>query len=262
MRIAVYGATGRMGRLVLAEVLQDPDLVLHAALTRPGSPHLGANAGELAGVGHTGERIQADLTALVGADVIIDFSQPDGLRALLDTATAPIVSGTTGLSAEDEQAVQRFAKRAPILLAANFSTGVAVLRHLVRQAAALLPDWDAEIVESHHKHKVDAPSGTARALVASVEDGRGQQVVHVHGRAGPVGPRTPGTIGVHALRLGDVIGEHSLSLGGSGEILRLAHSATERRVFAVGAVRAARWIHQRPAGRYDFAQVVGLTSDA
>ncbi|MCO4745714.1 MAG: 4-hydroxy-tetrahydrodipicolinate reductase [Proteobacteria bacterium] len=259
MRVGVHGATGRMGRLVLAEVLAARDLALHAAVTHPASSLVGVDAGELAGAGATGTTLSADPAVLRGADVIVDFSHPTALPALLTAVDGTaLISGTTGLDRAGEALIADYATRAPVLRADNFSTGVAVLRHVVRQAAALLPEWDAEIVEAHHSRKVDSPSGTARALIQSIEAGRGAPAHHVHGREGIVGARPTGDIGVHALRLGDVIGEHTVSFGGSGEVVHLGHTAVERRVFAVGAVRAARWLAGRPTGGYRFAQVVGL----
>lgn len=258
MRVAVHGATGRMGRLVLREVLSADDLVLHAATTRQRSTLAGADAGELCGLGRRGVAVMDGLEALAGADVVIDFSHPLHFPEVARVVDCALVSGTTGLDAAGEAALDTAASRVPVLWASNFSTGVALLHHLVHQAAALVPDWDAEVVESHHRRKVDAPSGTARTLVGAIEGGRGQAAAHVHGREGVLGERATGEIGVHALRLGDVIGEHTVSLGGTGEVLHLGHSAIERRVFAVGAVRAARWLHGRPPARYAFTEVLGL----
>ncbi|TNE84542.1 MAG: 4-hydroxy-tetrahydrodipicolinate reductase [Deltaproteobacteria bacterium] len=247
-----------MGRLVLREVLSSDDLVLHAATTRRSSTLAGADAGELCGVGRREVPILEELEALRGADVVIDFSHPLHFPEVAAAVDSALVTGTTGLDAHGEQALREASARMPVLWATNFSTGVAILNHLVSRAASLVPEWDAEVVESHHRRKVDAPSGTARTLVDAIEHGRGEGATHVHGREGLVGERPVGDIGVHALRLGDVVGEHTVSFGGSGEVLHLGHSAIERRVFAVGAVRAARWLAGRAPGSYRFAQVVGL----
>lgn len=199
-----------MGRLVLAEVEAAPDLTV-------------AWAGRTVG----------------DCDVIIDFSTPDGLLALLAVARVPVVSGTTGADLPGVTI--------PFLHAANFSLGVAVLARLVREAAAALPGYDVELVELHHKHKRDAPSGTAIRLV----EGLGPRV------DGRTGPRVPGEVGVHAVRGGDIIGEHRVFLCGPGERLELAHVATHRGLFAAGAVAAARWIVGKPAGRYTIEDVLG-----
>lgn len=213
LRVGVHGATGRMGALVLAEIERADDMAV--AWT-------------------CGRTLPDDL----GADVIIDFSTPDGLRALLGRARVPVVSGTTGVTVDDPPIA--------FLQAANFSLGVAVLAKLVRSAAAALPGWDVEVVELHHKHKRDAPSGTALRLV----EGLGPQ------RVGRDGPREPGEVGLHAVRGGDIVGEHRVYLCGPGERLELAHVATHRGLFASGAVVAARWIVGRPPGRYRIEDVL------
>lgn len=258
LRIAVLG-TGRMGRLVIAEVLEADDLALAAVMTRPGSASLGIDAGVLAGRGACG--VEVSELCPVDADVLVDFSLPDGLRAALPLlGEAALVSGTTGLDEEDRRLLQRRAERGPVLHAANFSTGVNLLLDLVAQAAKALPDYDLEIVESHHHHKRDAPSGTALALGRSAAEARGVTLedVVVHGRHGDTGARPPGQIGMHALRLGDVAGEHTVTVAGPGERLVLGHVASSRQTFASGAVRAARWIAGRPAGTYSMRDVLGL----
>lgn len=214
LAVGVHGASGRMGRLVLAEIEAAPDLSLAWACGR-------------------------DLPASLACDVIVDFSVPDGLRRLLTVAPAPIVSGTTGLTLGDEPPVA-------LLHAPNFSLGVAVLARLVREAARALPDYDVEIVEIHHNAKRDAPSGTAIRLA----EGLGERV------NGHDGLRRPGTVGMHAVRAGDTIGEHTVYLAGGGERLELRHVATQRSVFARGALHCARWIVGRPPGRYRFEDTI------
>lgn len=211
IRVGVHGATGRMGKLVLEQIAAS-DLELAWAIGR-GEP--------------------------AACDVIIDFSTPDGLRNLLATATVPVVSGTTGIVVTET--------RVPLLHAANFSLGVAVLAKLVREARAALPGWDLEVVELHHNQKRDAPSGTAIRLV----DGLGPRV------DGRTGPRHPGEIGMHAVRGGDIVGEHRVYLCGPGERLELAHVATHRGLFAAGALAAARWIVGKPVGIYTIEDVLG-----
>lgn len=207
-----------MGRLVIAEVEDAPDLTLAWACGR-------------------------ELPESLDADVIVDFSTPDGLRALLARARAPVVTGTTGLLPHDLPADLPF----PVLHAANFSLGVAVLARLVHEAAAALPGYDIEVVELHHKHKRDAPSGTALRLV----EGLGPAV------SGRTGPRAPGEVGLHAVRGGDIVGEHRVYLCGPGERLELAHVATHRGLFAAGALTAARWLIGKPPGLYRIEDVVG-----
>lgn len=212
-----------MGRLVIEELSGAPDLALAWS---------------------AGRVLPEDLSC----DVIVDFSVPEAFARLLERATVPVVSGTTGALPDGRSVggiVDAAAGRLPILHAANFSSGVAVLAKLVREATAALPDYDVEVVEMHHVGKRDAPSGTALRLV----EGLGPVV---NGRAGP---RVPGEVGVHALRGGDVIGEHTVYLAGPGERLALGHLATRRGVFASGALRAARWLVGRPPGRYRFEDV-------
>lgn len=264
IRIGVLGATGRMGRLVIDEVVRTEGLVLAAAITRAGSTHLGTDAGQLAGAGSAGVAI-ATLSddAFAGCDVVIDFSSPGALsRALPHLGSAALVTGTTGLDADLIDALVQRSQDHAILIAANFSTGVTLLRDLVERAARALPDYDLEILEAHHRHKRDAPSGTALALGEDAARGRGWELseVAVHGRGGEVGPRPAKEIGFHAIRGGGIIGEHQVWLTGAGERISLSHSAIQRSTFAEGAVRAARWIAGRPAGRYGLRDVLGLTA--
>lgn len=264
-RIGVVGATGRMGRLVLAELIPADDLDIVAAVTHPGSVSLGLDIGALAGHGPQGRTVIAQGPGCVDeCDVVIDFSTPGGLAALLDQLPerCALVSGTTGLDATLVDRLAERAQRAPVLVAANFSTGVAVLRDLVARAAAALPDYDIEIVEAHHKHKRDAPSGTALALGRAAAGARGWTLdaTAQHGREGDTGPRQAASIGFHAVRGGGVVGEHQVWIVGGGERLELTHAAMDRATFAQGAVRAARWIVDQPAGRYGLPDVLGLTT--
>ena len=237
IEIGVLGVPGRMARQVIAAILESQDLALRAAVARPGSPHVGEDAGTLAGGPRCGIGVADDPRALVEAHVVIDFSTPAALGAALPAiARRPLVTGTTGLDPATRALRDLHAKAAPLLAAANFSVGIAVLRDLVRRAAGALPDADVEIVEAHHRHKKDAPSGTALALGESV------------GRA----------VKMHSIRGGDVVGEHDVLLLMDGERLRLGHSASSRATFARGALRAARWLHGRPPGTYDLAAVLGL----
>ena len=262
MKLAVLGATGRMGRLVVQAALEQGDVELVAAVTRAGSASIGTDAGVLAHGRACGVPIAAVGPGCFGtADVIVDFSLPEGLaEALPHVGERALVSGTTGLDAALVDRVREQAGRGPVLLAANFSTGVNVLQHLVAEAAAALPDYDVEIVEIHHRLKQDAPSGTALALGRAAAEARGVALDEVerHGREGRTGVRPAGEIGFHPVRGGDVVGEHTVWHAGAGERVLLGHVASSRLTFATGALRAARWLHGRPPGSYGMAHVLGL----
>jgi len=240
--IGILGANGRMGRAVAAAVEAE-------------------SGARLAGGADLGD----DPAALAAAsDVLIDFSAPDALEANLNAAAGagvPIVIGTTGLDASHQAAIDGAARHVAVLQAANMSLGVALLAHLVRDAAARLgPDWDIEIVEMHHRHKVDAPSGTALLLGAAAAAGRGVDLdaVSDRGRDGLGRARDPGHIGFAALRGGSVAGDHQVIFAGEGERIELGHRAESREIFARGAVRAALWLAGKPAGRYRIADVLSL----
>lgn len=242
LRVAVLGAGGRMGRLVVAEIEAAPDLALVASV------------GRSSGLRPIAPGCFGD------AQVIIDFSLPEALVAALPFVKAPLVSGTTGLSPAAVDALAELSADVAVLHATNFSTGVNLLLHLVREAARALPDYDVEIVETHHRLKQDSPSGTALSLGAAAAEGHQSSLADVarHGREGRVGARPAGEIGFHAVRGGDVVGDHDVWLMGPGERLRLTHLASSRTTFAVGAVRAARWLAVRGPGRYTMNQVLGL----
>jgi len=225
-----------------------------------GSTDLGRDVGELAGLGPLGTRVVEGLAALAQAraEVIIDFSAPGATLSLAPLAAAAgsaLVSGTTGLSEDARAALDRASARVPVLWEPNMSVGVHVLTELVSRAALALADWDVEIVETHHRAKVDAPSGTALRLAETVQRARAGARL-VHGREGRPGARQVDEIGMHALRGGDVVGDHEVHLMGGAERLTLVHRATSRDVFAQGALRAARWIAGRPAGRYTLRDVL------
>jgi 4-hydroxy-tetrahydrodipicolinate reductase len=269
MKIGVLGCAGRMGRAVMAELLAREDLRLAGGVEQEGHPALGQDLGVLAGAEPVGLTASADDRALIAAaDVMIEFSSPAATAAHAKLAAAHgsrHVIGTTGLSAAEEQTVRAAAQRTAILRAANMSLGINLLVGLAeRVARALGPDaFDVEILEFHHKHKVDAPSGTALALGAAVARGRGVDlaVVADRGRDGLTGPRKVGAIGFAALRGGDAVGDHAVIFAGAGERLELTHRATDRRIYARGAVRAAEWLHGRPPGLYGMAEVLGLTPE-
>ncbi len=263
--VGILGAGGRMGQALVAEVAGADDLALAAACVRPDSEQLGQDAGLQCGVGALGVRLAADpAQAAEHCDVLIDFTLPDALEANLAAAVAagtPIVIGTTGLDAAREAALAKAASRVPLVHAANYSSGVTLLRRLAAIAAgALADDYDVEILEAHHRAKRDAPSGTALALGESVAAARGVdlQTKAVRARDGITGARRAGDIGFQTLRGGDIVGEHTVLFAGDGERIELTHRASSRHTFARGALRAARWLVGRSAGRYDMEDVLGL----
>jgi 4-hydroxy-tetrahydrodipicolinate reductase len=253
-----------MGRALVQMIHDAADLELEGAIDSPHSPLLGRDAGELAGVGAVGWPISGHLEAIASADVVIDFSLPAAFDALLDAAvrySRPLVIATTGLSSAQRQRIDEVAKTLPVVAAPNYSTGVAVLYHLAEQASALLADFDLEVMEMHHRRKIDAPSGTAIGLAEAAARGRKQDFREhaVYGREGHPGARTSEEIGIMTLRGGDVIGEHTLYLAGEGERLELTHRSGNRELFARGALRAARWVAKQPPGRrYNMKDVLGL----
>jgi 4-hydroxy-tetrahydrodipicolinate reductase len=254
MRIGIAGMTGRMGRL-LAEEVAAAGAVLAGGIGGPGSRPGPGDAALL-----------PDIAALAaGCDVVIDFSHAAaaaGNAVALAAAGTAWVLGTSGLAAADEAAVRETAKTIPVVYAANFSPGVCLVLALAERMAAALPGetYDAEILEMHHRQKIDAPSGTAIALGRAVAAGRGVALEAVAERArdGHVGPRRPGAIGFSALRGGQVVGEHTLLFAADTEHIALTHRAFDRRSFATGAVRAALWLAGRPPGLYGMAEVLGL----
>lgn len=259
MKIAVHGVTGRMGQCVVRLAAAEGASIV-GAIASPGSVSLGRDVGELAGIGHLGVAVSADAASgLLGADVVIDFSRAEALPHLLQLALrakVAVVSGTTRLDAPGERLLDEVAKVVPVLWAPNTSVGVQVLAELVTLAVQKLGlGFDVEIVETHHRAKIDAPSGTAERLRRAVEEARGE-LSRVHGREGNVGPRGAEEIGVFAVRGGDVIGDHTVHLLGPGERIELTHRATSRDLFARGALRAARFITGKPAGRYTMADVL------
>ncbi len=263
-RIGVIGAAGKMGRAIVRAIVGLPGATLTAAVERTDSPDLGQDAGALAGIAAAGVSITAGTIAAGVADVWIDFSSPAGSVANAAAATttgARIVIGTTGLSAGDKAAVAASAKKIGIVLAPNMSVGVNVLLKLVADAAvALGPGYDIEIVETHHRHKRDAPSGTALRLAEAAADATKRDLGQTarYERKGDLGPRPATEIGIQTLRGGDVIGDHTVFFFGDGERIELTHKASSRDTFAVGAVRAALWVAQKPPGLYDMRAVLGL----
>jgi 4-hydroxy-tetrahydrodipicolinate reductase len=265
LRVVVAGAGGRMGRTLIRAVLGEPKMRLAGALDRPEADVQEQDAGVLAGSPATGVLVSADAGAVLrAADALIDFTAPAATLAYAGfTADAGIVHviGTTGLGAEHDSALQDAAKRSRIVRSGNMSLGVNLLAALVKRAAAALgPDYDIEILEMHHRHKVDAPSGTALLLGRAAAEGRGIALAEnsVRVRDGHTGARREGAIGFASLRGGSVIGEHSVFLSGEGERIELTHHAESRDNFARGALRAALWAFDKPPGLYDMTDVLGL----
>jgi 4-hydroxy-tetrahydrodipicolinate reductase len=265
MKIAVMGVAGRMGQELVRAVKDAPGCTLVGAVEAPGSPAIGSDAGVLAGVGTLGVPVTSDpLEAIVKCEAILDFTTPAAtveFAALAANARAVHVIGTTGLSDEDELRIAAAARHAPIVKAGNMSLGVNLLVALTRRVAeALDEDFDIEIVEMHHRHKVDAPSGTALMLGRAAAEGRDVDLTRrsIRTRDGVTGPRPRGDIGFATLRGGSVVGDHKVVFAGPGERIELAHMAGDRTVFARGAVKAALWARGKAPGLYSMSDVLGL----
>jgi len=265
LRVVIAGAAGRMGRMLIGAVDQTPGMALAGALERPGSPALGQDASLQAGCGPSDIRISDNaLEALLHADALIDFTTPASTVALADLAAQARlvhVIGTTGLSPDDIARIDAAARHAVVVRSGNMSLGVNLLAGLVKRAASILgEDYDIEIVEMHHRMKVDAPSGTALLLGEAAAKGRDIDLAARSQRVrdGHTGARTPGDIGFATLRGGTVVGDHSVIFAGPGERLELSHRAEDRGLFARGAVRAALWGHGRKPGHYSMADVLGF----
>lgn len=265
IHVAIAGAAGRMGRHLLEACQAVEEMRCTVALEHPDHPSIGADAGELAGLGRLNVPIAADLAPLVERfDVLIDFTRPAATLAhlaLCQTAGKAMVIGTTGFSADQKATIARAAETIPIVFAPNMSVGVNLCFGLLELAARVLGDGaDIEIIEAHHRHKVDAPSGTALALgeVAAAARGVSLDAMAVRSRDGEVGARPHGAIGFATLRGGDVVGDHTVIFAGDGERLELTHKASSRAVFVRGAVRAAMWTKGRAPGLYGMRHVLGF----
>lgn len=266
MGLIVVGAAGRMGQTLIRTIAEIDGVHLAGAVERPGSDALGRDAGELAGLGPNGVLITDDaLPVFAKAEGVLDFTAPAATLEFADLAAqARIVHviGTTGMDESHEARLEAASRHARIVKSGNMSLGVNLLSVLVRQAARALnaADWDIEVLEMHHRHKVDAPSGTALLLGEAAAEGRDIALAEhsVRVRDGHTGPRESGSIGFATLRGGSVIGEHSVILAGEGEIVELTHRATDRSIFARGAVRAALWARSQKPGYYSMLDVLGL----
>lgn len=266
MRLVIVGAAGRMGQTLIRTIHETPGAKVAAALERPGSPALGKDAGELAGLGAIGVTMSDDpLPAFARADGVLDFTSPVATVEFAGYAAQAHIAhviGTTGCSAEDDARIAAAARHTAIVKSGNMSLGVNLLAILVEQAAhALGPDdFDIEVLEMHHRAKVDAPSGTALLLGQAAASGRqiDLEAASVRVRDGHTGPRRAGTVGFATLRGGTVVGDHSVMLAGTGERITLSHQAWDRAIFARGAVKAALWARQRKPGLYSMRDVLGL----
>ena len=263
-RIAVLGAGGRMGR-TLIQAVQQAGFQLAAAIERPESSLLGSDAGELAGIGNIGVEVVGDLESVLNqCDVVIDFTAPAATAVHLElcrNAGVAMVIGTTGMSDAEKQQLDQVATQIPLVYAANYSVGVNVSIKLLELASKVFADTvDIEIIEAHHRHKVDAPSGTALMMGEAIADtlGRDLKKVAVYGREGYTGPRDRETIGFETIRGGDIVGEHTVMFIGEGERVEVTHKATSRMNFASGAVRAAAWVVGKDTKKYDMKDVLGL----
>ena len=264
IRIAIAGSNGRMGRTLLEGVAQADDLMLHAALEHGGSAMLGKDAGELIGA-PCGIKISADVAAaLQGADVLIDFTRPEGTLHHLEICRkfgVNMVIGTTGLNAQQKAQLGAAARDIGIMFAPNMSVGVNLVYKLLETASRVLAQgYDIEIIEAHHRHKVDAPSGTALGMGEVIAKTLGRDLAQcaVYGREGVTGERDPSTIGFATVRGGDIVGDHTVLFAGTGERIEITHKASSRATFALGALRAARFLKEHPAGLYDMQDVLGL----
>ncbi|MBT3279415.1 MAG: 4-hydroxy-tetrahydrodipicolinate reductase [Phycisphaerales bacterium] len=260
-QLGVIGAGGRMGRRIVALAVESEQFDVMAATEFPGSDYVGHDVGTLAGIGTFGLNIAESLNG--HPDVVIDFSLPEGTVAALDVCRqkgVPMIIGTTGMTESQLAHLADCASEIPIVYAGNYSMGINLLTKLIEQAAKTLGlDYDIEVTESHHRFKKDAPSGTALMLAKAACDGRGVDLndVAVQGRHG-LSPRTEGEIGIHALRIGDTVGEHAVQFGNLGETITLSHSAHTRDTFVRGSLRAAKWIIGKKPGLYDMCDVLGL----
>lgn len=265
VKIAVTGAAGRMGKTLIEAIALNPGSELSAAIERADSPAIGRDAGELAGVGVNGVTIVDDLAAVINDfDVLIDFTAPAATVANARACAAAgkkMIIGTTGCTAEDKQVIAESAGQSAICMATNFSTGVNLCFKLLKEAASILgDDYDVEILEAHHRHKVDAPSGTALSMGEAVAQGKGRDLKDyaLYAREGQVGPRPEKEIGFATVRGGDVVGDHTVMFMADGERVEISHKASSRMSFGRGAVRAAVWVAGMQTGLFDMQDVLGF----
>ncbi len=263
MKLAIAGASGRMGRMLIEAALAQPDTRIGAALDRAESPDIGRDCGEFLGQS-TGARVTSDLKAIAGCDVLIDFTRPEATLAHLDACVAAgvnIVIGTTGLDDAGKDAIRRASERIAVVYSPNMSVGVNATFKLLEMAAKMLhPGYDIEIIEAHHRHKVDAPSGTALKMGETIAAALGEKLadVAVYAREGHTGERKAGTIGFATVRGGDIVGDHTVLFAGTGECIEITHRSSSRSTYAAGSMRAARFLVGRKKGLFDMFDVLGI----
>ena len=264
LKVVIAGCSGRMGHALLEGVFADAELALHGALDRADSPQIGRDAGEQFGK-KSGVLISHDVdAALKGADVLVDFTRPEPSLVYLaacQKAGVNMVIGTTGFTSEQKDIIAKVAKDISVVFAPNMSVGVTLLINLVQAAAKVLSEgYDIEVIEAHHRHKVDAPSGTALRLgeAAASALGRNLEECAIYGREGVTGERDPSTIGFATVRGGDVVGDHTVLFAGTGERVELTHKASSRATFALGALRAGKFMQDKKSGLFDMQDVLGL----
>lgn len=264
IRIAVAGASGRMGRMLIEAVLAAPDMTLAAALDRADSPALGSDAAAFMGQ-QSGVLVRADVdAALAGCDALIDFTRPEATLAHLKACVSnrvAVVIGTTGFDAAGKEAIRTASAQVPVVFAANMSPGVNITIRLIELATRMLKDTDIEVIEAHHRHKVDAPSGTALAIGEAIAAQLGDRPlgeIGVFAREGHTGPREPGSIGFSTIRGGDIVGDHTVMYAGQGEQIEIRHRATSRAHYADGSLRACRFLKGRQNGLYSMREVLGI----
>ncbi|MCW8935768.1 MAG: 4-hydroxy-tetrahydrodipicolinate reductase [Gammaproteobacteria bacterium] len=265
LRIGITGAAGRMGKTLIEACQQAEDCTVNAAIERPGISLIGADAGELAGVGTLNVKLVDDVASVVNDfDTLIDFTSIESTLNNLEickTNGKQIIIGTTGFDEAQKQIIKNASEKTAVVFAPNMSVGVNLSLKLLEMAASVLnEDYDIEIIEAHHRHKVDAPSGTALRMGEVIADtlGRDLNECAVYGREGHTGARQPETIGFETIRAGDIVGEHTVMFATDGERVEITHKASSRMTFAKGAVRAARWLQSKDKGLYDMQDVLGL----
>jgi 4-hydroxy-tetrahydrodipicolinate reductase len=262
-RLAIAGSSGKMGHTLIEAALASDDMRVTVALDRAGSADLGRDCGEFLGR-KTGAAVTADLAQLAGADVLIDFTRPEGTLAHLRECAArgvKMVIGTTGFDAAGLQAIKDGSAKIPIVFAPNMSVGVNATFKLLEVAAKILNSgYDIEVIEAHHRHKVDAPSGTALKMGEIVAHALGQKLddVAVYAREGVTGARKPGSIGFATIRGGDIVGDHTVLFAGTGERIEITHKSSSRMTYAMGSLRAVRFLADKRSGLFDMADVLGL----
>jgi 4-hydroxy-tetrahydrodipicolinate reductase len=263
MKLAIAGASGRMGRMLIETALSEPDATVATALDRPDSPDIGRDCAEFLGRA-TGARVTADLAAVAGCDVLIDFTRPEATLAHLDACVAAgvnVVIGTTGFDEAGKAAIGRASERIGVVFSPNMSVGVNATFKLLEMAAKMLnPGYDIEVIEAHHRHKVDAPSGTALKMGETIAQALGRNLadIAVYAREGHTGERKAGTIGFATVRGGDIVGDHTVLFAGTGERIEITHRSSSRMTYAAGSLRAARFLLGRKQGLFDMSDVLGI----